>query len=90
MLELDQNLCVTRSGRGTRLGRAQRREVWAIVEAYRFIAEDSHQRIYPDPVKLADDEVQMWVTIGGSISYDTQIGASTTVPANLIDEIGLQ
>ncbi|MEE1619275.1 hypothetical protein [Brachybacterium sp. J153] len=33
MLELDQNLCVPRSGRGTRLGQAQRREVWAIVEA---------------------------------------------------------
>ncbi|MBB5832515.1 UvrD-helicase domain-containing protein [Brachybacterium aquaticum] len=109
-------LRVTRSGRGTRLGRAQRREVWAAIAAYRengkrdaaldwdetsavaaaildaraeatgervadhvlvdegqdlrptqwqmlralvaegeddmFIAEDSHQRIYSNPVKL--------------------------------------
>lgn len=32
----------------------------------------------------------MWVTIGGSINYDTQIGGSTTVPAYLIDAIELQ
>ena len=89
VLELDQYLRVTRSGRGTRLGRAQRREVWAIVEAYRVIAEDSHQRIYSTPVKLADDEVTLWVTIGGCLSYDTRIGGSTTVPAYLIHETEL-
>ncbi|MGQ4818971.1 hypothetical protein ACQ1ZK_17875, partial [Enterococcus faecium] len=30
---------------------------------------------------VADDGVKLWVTIGGSLSYDTQIGGSTTVPA---------
>ena len=39
---------------------------------------------------VADDEVQMWVTIGGSLSYDTQIGGSTTVPVYLIDAIELR
>lgn len=39
---------------------------------------------------VADDEVKLWITIGGSISYDTQIGGSTTVPANLIDDAELQ
>ncbi|MGO1684837.1 MAG: hypothetical protein ACTHYR_07655 [Brachybacterium sp.] len=38
---------------------------------------------------VADDEVKLWITIGGSISYDTQIGGSTTVPAYLIDEAEL-
>ena len=35
---------------------------------------------------VADDGVKLWVTIGGSLSYDTQIGGSTTVPAYLIHE----
>lgn len=39
---------------------------------------------------VADDEVKLWITIGGSISYDTQIGGSTTVPAYLIDDAQLQ
>ena len=116
LLEESQYLRVSRTGRGTRLGRAQRREVWAVIAAYReggqrdssldwdetsavaaalldakaeatgerladhvlvdegqdlrptqwqmlralvaegeddmFIAEDSHQRIYSNPVKL--------------------------------------
>lgn len=39
---------------------------------------------------VADDEVKLWVTIGGSISYDTQIGGSTTVPAYVIDGAELQ
>ena len=116
LLEEAQYLRVSRTGRGTRLGRAQRREVWAVIAAYReggqrdaaldwdetsavaaalldaraeatgkrvadhvlvdegqdlrptqwqmlralvaegeddmFIAEDSHQRIYSNPVKL--------------------------------------
>lgn len=39
---------------------------------------------------VADDEVKLWITIGGSISYDTQIGGSTTVPAYLIDDAELQ
>ncbi|MGP4914419.1 hypothetical protein ACTXJ9_01790 [Brachybacterium tyrofermentans] len=34
---------------------------------------------------VADDEVKLWITVGGSISYDTQIGGSTTVPAYVID-----
>src|SRR5699024_2068465 len=38
---------------------------------------------------VADDEVTLWVTIGGSLSYDTQIGGSTTVPAYLIDDAEL-
>ncbi|MGP9538110.1 hypothetical protein ACT3SP_08860 [Brachybacterium sp. AOP43-C2-M15] len=38
---------------------------------------------------VADDEVKLWVTIGGSLSYDTQIGGSTTVPAYLIDDAEL-
>lgn len=38
---------------------------------------------------VTDDEVKMWVTVGGSLSYDTQIGGSTTVPAYLIDDIEL-
>jgi superfamily I DNA/RNA helicase len=116
LLDEAQYLRVSRTGRGTRLGRAQRREVWAVITAYReggqrdsaldwdetsavaaaildaraaatgqriadhvlvdegqdlrptqwqmlralvaegeddmFIAEDSHQRIYSNPVKL--------------------------------------
>ncbi|MDN5601069.1 MAG: UvrD-helicase domain-containing protein, partial [Brachybacterium sp.] len=116
LLEESQYLRVSRTGRGTRLGRAQRREVWSVIAAYReggqrdsaldwdetsavaaalldakaavtgerladhvlvdegqdlrptqwqmlralvaegeddmFIAEDSHQRIYSNPVKL--------------------------------------
>lgn len=116
VLEESQYLRVSRTGRGTRLGRAQRREVWSVIAAYRedgqrdaaldwdetsavaaalldaraeatgvrtadhvlvdegqdlrptqwqmlralvaegeddmFIAEDSHQRIYFNPVKL--------------------------------------
>lgn len=39
---------------------------------------------------VADDEVKLWITIGGSISYDTQIGGSTTVPAYLIADAELQ
>ena len=39
---------------------------------------------------VADDEVKLWITIGGSISYDTQIGGSTTVPAYLLDSAELQ
>ncbi|MFC7465585.1 hypothetical protein [Brachybacterium sp. GCM10030252] len=39
---------------------------------------------------VADDEVKLWITIGGSISYDTQIGGSTTVPAYLIGDAELQ
>lgn len=38
---------------------------------------------------VADDEVTLWVTIGGSLSYDTQIGGSTTVPASVIDDAEL-
>ena len=38
---------------------------------------------------VADDEVKLWVTMGGSFSYDTQIGGNTTVPANLIDKAEL-
>lgn len=38
---------------------------------------------------IADDEVKLWVTIGGSLSYDTQIGGSTTVPAYLIADAEL-
>lgn len=38
---------------------------------------------------VADDEVKMWVMIGGSLSYDTQIGGSTTVPSYLIEEMEL-
>ena len=38
---------------------------------------------------VADDEVKLWVTIGGSLSYDTQIGGSTTVPAYLIADAEL-
>lgn len=38
---------------------------------------------------VADDEVKLWVTIGGSLSYDTQIGGSATVPAYLIAEAEL-
>lgn len=38
---------------------------------------------------VADDEVKLWITIGGSISYETQIGGSTTVPAYLIDDVEL-
>lgn len=41
-----------------------------------------------DPL-VADDEVKMWVTIGGSFSYDTQIGGNTTVPAYLVDDAEL-
>lgn len=41
-----------------------------------------------DPL-VADGEVKLWITIGGSISYDTQIGDSTTVPAYLIDDAEL-
>lgn len=36
---------------------------------------------------VADDEVKLWVTIGGSLSYDTQIGGSTTVPTYFIHEM---
>lgn len=39
---------------------------------------------------VADDEVKLWITIGGSLSYDTQIGGSTTVPAYVIDAAELQ
>lgn len=39
---------------------------------------------------VADDEVKLWVTVGGSISYETQIGGSTTVPAYVIDAAELQ
>src|SRR5699024_11077214 len=35
LLEESQYLRVSRTGRGTRLGRAQRREVWAVIAAYR-------------------------------------------------------
>lgn len=38
---------------------------------------------------VAEDQVKMWVTIGGSLSYDTQIGGSTTVPAYYIDQVEL-
>ena len=38
---------------------------------------------------VADDEVKLWITIGGSFSYDTQIGGNTTVPAYLIDDAEL-
>lgn len=38
---------------------------------------------------VTDDEVKLWVTIGGSLSYDTQIGGSTTVPVYLIHEVEL-
>ena len=38
---------------------------------------------------VADDEVKLWVTIGGSLSDDTQIGGSATVPAYLIHEMEL-
>ncbi|MGP9538114.1 hypothetical protein ACT3SP_08880 [Brachybacterium sp. AOP43-C2-M15] len=38
---------------------------------------------------VADDEVKLWVTLGGSLSYDTQIGGSTTVPAYLVDDAEL-
>lgn len=38
---------------------------------------------------VADDEVKLWVTVAGSISYETQIGGSTTVPAYVIDEAEL-
>lgn len=32
-----------------------------------------------DPL-VEDDTIKMWATIGGSFSYDTQIGGNTTVP----------
>lgn len=35
---------------------------------------------------VTDDEVKLWVTTGGSLSDDTQIGGSTTVPTYLIHE----
>lgn len=38
---------------------------------------------------VADDEVKLWVTVGGSLSYETQIGGSTTVPAYYIDQAEL-
>ena len=38
---------------------------------------------------VADDEVKVWVTIGGSLSDDTQIGGSATVPTYLIHEMEL-
>ena len=38
---------------------------------------------------VADDEVKLWGTMGGSLSYDTQIGGSTTVPAYSIDDAEL-
>ena len=38
---------------------------------------------------VQDDIVKMWVTCAGSITYDTQIGGSTTVPAFRVDKIEL-
>src|SRR5699024_12696516 len=35
LLEASLSLRVSRTGRGIRLGRAQRREVWAVIAAYR-------------------------------------------------------
>lgn len=41
-----------------------------------------------DPL-VTDDEVKLWVTIDGSISYDTQIGGNTIVPAYEVVEAEL-
>ena len=38
---------------------------------------------------VADDQVKLWVTVGGSINYEIQIGGSTTVPAYYIDQAEL-
>ncbi|MFL0456984.1 hypothetical protein ACH0CV_06555 [Brachybacterium paraconglomeratum] len=38
---------------------------------------------------VADDQVKLWVTVGGSISYEIQIGGSTTVPTYYIDQAEL-
>ena len=38
---------------------------------------------------VADDEVKLWITVTGSISYDTQIGGNTTVPAYFIGKADL-
>ncbi|WP_157236012.1 hypothetical protein [Brachybacterium sp. P6-10-X1] len=39
---------------------------------------------------VADDEAKLRVTIGWSLSDDTQIGGSTTVPAYVIGAAELQ
>ena len=36
---------------------------------------------------VAEDVVKVWVTVGGSYSYDTQNGGSTTVPSFLVNHI---
>lgn len=38
---------------------------------------------------IADDEVEITATVMGSLSYDTQIGGSTTVPSFLVSKISL-
>ena len=36
---------------------------------------------------VEDDLVKMWVQVGGSISYDTQVGGNTTVPSVVVNII---
>ncbi|WP_420114560.1 hypothetical protein [Pseudactinotalea sp.] len=38
---------------------------------------------------VEDDEVKLWITVTGSISYDTQIGGNTTVPSYIIGKAEL-